>query len=275
MIPKQPSGNEPDEKIPSHSSAGAFLDAGGAGEPLPSKVGMVHPRGDTHARKLSTRDEDDWPSPSRGTLDGRAAPSVRAEVGAALERQLLLVGEPEDGKRDHRPAMPRGLRSSILILAVLGFAAITTYLVIQARRHWEGKVNDLQGRMTRISEESALREEALRREIAEKDLDISQRKVELAKVAGLAEKTFQELQTSLEDLRLLRNEKTKLESEYRTAVKKEGSLTRYLLAELLPRWLAGRAGADAPSAWSPEATGGAAAEPREARPEGTAESGEK
>ena len=152
-----------------------------------------------------------------GGLRDRSLPSLRAETGAALERQLLLVSAPGDDST--LPGTGSRWSGRFVLAGVLATLAISSVLFfVEVRGHWKDRVAALEGEMERARSESALREEALRREGADKDRQLAERRTENQSLSTLANKTMEELKTALSDLRHQREETLKLQGEVRTAL---------------------------------------------------------
>lgn len=166
-------------------------------------------------------------------LDG-GRHALKADIGATLERQILLAGGPDD---DSRPAvLSPWVRRFILATVLLAAAASGVFFFIQSRRTWEGKVAGLQEDLRKLAAVSAQREGALIEEQAAKDLEIAERKAEVDRIAALASDTLRQLRVSLEDFRKLREEKVALEREYRETLRKEQASRAGFLDRWVPRW---------------------------------------
>jgi len=152
-----------------------------------------------------------------GGLRDRNLPSLRAETGAALERQLLLVSAPGDDST--LPGTGSRWTGRLVLGAVLVTLAISSvFFFVEVRGHWKDRVAALEGEMERSRRESTLREDALRREGADKDRQLAERRTENQSLSALADRTMEELKTSLSDLRRQREETVKLQAEVRTAL---------------------------------------------------------
>lgn len=180
-----------------------------------------------------------------GGLRDRTLPSLRAETGAALERQLLLVSAP--GDESALPGTVSRWRGRLILGAILAtLAASSVFFFVEVRGHWKGKVAALEGEMERSRRESALREESLRREGAEKDRQLSERKTENQSLALLADKTLEGLKTALADLRRQREETLKLQAEVRSALETRPARWLEALAGFLQKLPRGPAAAAPP-----------------------------
>jgi hypothetical protein len=152
-----------------------------------------------------------------GLSRDRSLPSLRAETGAALERQLLLVSAP--GDEPVPPGVAPRWRVRLVLGVILGTLALSSiFFFVEVRGHWKGKVAALEGELERSRRESGQREETLRREAAEKDRQISERKAENQSLSALADKTLEELKAALRDLRTEREQTLKLQAEVKTAL---------------------------------------------------------
>jgi hypothetical protein len=166
-------------------------------------------------------------------LDG-GRNALKAEIGATLERQLLLAGEPQE---DARPAiLAPWVRRLTLLTLLLAAVASGVFFFVQSRRTWEGKVAGLEEDLRKLAAASAERERALLHEQAAKDLQIAERKAEIGRIAALADDTLRQLRTSLDDFRKLREEKVALEREYRETLRREQASLDGFLQRWVPRW---------------------------------------
>lgn len=172
--------------------------------------------------------------PRTGLDGGRNA--LKAEIGATLERQLLLAGEPEQGPRS--PGLSPGLRRAAIAAVTIAVAGAGAFLFFQARRTWQDRVLGLQGELKQLGEESAKIEQNLRSAMMAKEEEIAQRKAEVERMAALADETLRQLRTSLDDYRKLREEKIAIEKDYRELLRQQSSLAT-LLGRWVPRWARG------------------------------------
>lgn len=183
------------------------------------------------------REEGAWPLGFRDSSRSGSDRLLTTEVGAALERDLLLAGTTEDAPPGRGPRTSRkltGLILGFLALAVLGSGV---FFFLESRRTWEGRIEVLEGELQSLREDSAAREQSLRESNAEKDAEIVDWRARVDSLTALADRTIQELKTSLEDLRQLRAEKQELEAGYRELVRKQRSPMDYFFSHWLPAWL--------------------------------------
>ena len=179
-------------------------------------------------------------SPRALAAGERSFSPLQAEVGAAVERQLLLADGLADAEEVPRPAGTKrgGWLIAATIFAVA--AALGGVTFVRVERIWQEKVSQLEGQIGSLSLESAQRIEVLRKEGADKDRVIAERKSENQSLAALMDKTLVELKASLGDLRRERERSQTLEAEYRKAVESRRSFLGEMLSAWVPRWLAGR-----------------------------------
>jgi hypothetical protein len=176
------------------------------------------------------------PSRMPGAASGPFAPRGRVETGPGaaglLERQLLLARSPGEDSipRLSPPSWPRRAILAVVI-AMVGAAGILFF--VQVRGHWKSRASLLEVELEAARADAARRDDLHRREAAEKDRVIDERRVENRNLAGLAEKTFEELKTVLEDLRKARQHNEKLETELRTALQARAPSIRETLREWL------------------------------------------
>ena len=163
----------------------------------------------------------------------RGEPGPRTPGAAALERQLLLVREPGDDSIP-RLARPSRARTAGLAAALVNLAGAAILFFVQVRSHWQARAGFLEGELETARAAAARMEDMHRREAAEKDRAIEERRSENRSLAGLAGKTLEELKTALEDLRKARDENAGLEKELRAALRARAPSLRDTLLE----WLA-------------------------------------
>lgn len=176
--------------------------------------------------------------------------SLRAETGAALERQILLERSREEEKAIARTGRAARRRRPIALITASGLAvaavALVFCLLFLERRELGGKLSALEKTLQETSREAAAREEALRRASLEKDQALEERKFEAQTLAALADKTLEALKASLEDARRLREEGAKLEADYQALKARPlfpglaAAFSRVDLNKWLPRWLLAR-----------------------------------
>jgi hypothetical protein len=178
-------------------------------------------------------------TPSPGAQRGMGSLSPRGETGAAMERQLLLESGPgEDsfpgGSRDHWPR----ITAALVVLGVLLGTGI--YFFVQVRGHWKSRASLLETELSAARSEASEKEERYRREAADRDRVIAERRAENQGLAALAGKTVEELQIALADLRKAREENAELESELRKSLRsRSASLKEELLQWIADRWVSG------------------------------------
>lgn len=171
--------------------------------------------------------------------DARSARfALRPELGAAVERQLLLESPEEIFERPRR-ALPRGFFKSLVTLLFVGGLACAVILYLRERANWRRNTEALERRIESVRKEAAEREEAFRKESRAKDQEILERRRDAERVAKLAEDTLAQLRATLDDLRRLSDEKRELEREYRRVLARRGSALSDLVGEILPKWAAG------------------------------------
>ncbi|HVR76746.1 MAG TPA: hypothetical protein VMT52_20615 [Planctomycetota bacterium] len=190
------------------------------------------------------------PSGLLETRDGGGRMSLRAETGAALERQILLERSREEEKAIARTGRAARRRRPIALITASGLAvaavALVFCLLFLERRELGGKLSALEKTLQETSREAAAREEALRRASLEKDQALEERKFEAQTLAALADKTLEALKASLEDARRLREEGAKLEADYQALKARPlfpglaAAFSRVDLNKWLPRWLLAR-----------------------------------
>lgn len=164
--------------------------------------------------------------------------ALRPELGAAVERRLLLQSADEDFAVERpRRARRRLWRAAgpILVAAALGAGA---FGYLRERASWRRKAEMLERRLESARAEASAREEALRKESRAKDEEILERRRDAERVAGLAEETLAQLRATLYDLRRLSDEKRELESSYRRLLAERQAPLAQILREVLPRWAA-------------------------------------
>lgn len=163
----------------------------------------------------------------------RGEPGPRTMGGTALERQLLLVREPGDDSIPRFTRRSSWARVAVLgaALAILGGGGILFF--VQVRGHWKTRAGFLEGELETARAAATKREDHYRREAAEKDRAIEERRSENKSLAALAGKTLEELKTTLEDLRKAREENAGLEKELRTALRAQAPSLRDTLLEWL------------------------------------------
>jgi hypothetical protein len=187
------------------------------------------------------------------------APGPRTMGGTALERQLLLAREPGDDSIPRFTRRSSWARVAVLgaALAILGGAGILFF--VQVRGHWMARAGLLESELESALAAATKREDLHRRETAERDRAIEERRSENQSLAALAGKTLEELKTTLEDLRKTREENTGLEKELRAALRAQApSLRDTLLEWLSPAKLvpaSGPGGPDAPPSTPERADG--------------------
>ncbi|MGQ9592204.1 MAG: hypothetical protein ACUVYA_18130 [Planctomycetota bacterium] len=162
--------------------------------------------------------------------------SLRPELGAAVERRLLLQSADEDfaverPRRARRRLGPAA--GTILIAAALGAGA---FGFLRERAAWRRTAETLERRLQSLRAEASAREEALRKESRAKDEEILERRRDAERVAGLAEETLAQLRATLDDFRRLSDEKRELERSYRRLLAERQAPLAQLLREVLPRW---------------------------------------
>lgn len=236
MTPKSRTGKslEPAAVPPSGASPASAPSSRGELDPNPGQshpglLGATPP--DPHRRRVEA------PRGSTGGAGGGSVPPwLQNESNAPLERQLLLAVEPglqeSAPKLSSRQSLKRIAGASLLV----GLTAILFFAFLKARRSWEDRVLAVESQLTQASKEGALREETLRRDNSQKERLILERKAENQSLAGLADKTLEQLKTSLDDLRRLREEKVKLEADYRASLECTSAVTKFFAA-WLPDWL--------------------------------------
>jgi len=168
----------------------------------------------------------------------RGEPAPRTAAGTTLERQILLAREPGED------SIPRFARSSWARVAVLGATLAIlggggVLFFVQVRGHWIARAGFLESELEVARAAATKKEDLHRRETAEKDRTIDERRSENQSLAALAGKTLEELKTTLEDLRKTREENAGLEKELRAALRARPSLRDTLrewlsLAKLAP-----------------------------------------
>jgi hypothetical protein len=172
--------------------------------------------------------------PASGTggtfLRGEAGP--RTAGGAGLERQLLLAREPGEDSIP-RIARPSRARTAGLVAALAIVAAGAILFFIQVRGHWMTRAGFLEGELESARAAATKLEDVRKREAAEKDRAIEERRSENRNLAALAGKTLEELKTALEDVRKAREENAGLEKELRAALRAKAPSLRETLREWL------------------------------------------
>jgi len=241
MIPKSSGGSEPLERTgrsPAQLRPVQDDKAVEREDPRRSQASMPHGAGiGAMERRI---EEENW-LPGITLREG-AHPPLNADMGAALERQILLAAGQEEKWRGASPGISgisRGLRIVIFGSILAAVASSGVFFFAQSRKTWEGKVTALQDQLTQLSRDGQLREDGLRKEIAAKDREIAERKADAQNIARIAEKSLGELKTSLDDLRRLREENLRLQSEYREAIRKQPSMDAFF-SRWLPQWLKAR-----------------------------------
>jgi hypothetical protein len=104
---------------------------------------------------------------------------------------------------------------------------------VQVRGHWTARAGYLEGELETARSAAAQREDIHRREAAEKDRAIEERRSENQSLAAIAGKTLEELKTALEDVRKAREENAGLEKELRAALRAQAPSLRDTLREWL------------------------------------------
>jgi hypothetical protein len=130
----------------------------------------------------------------------------------------------------------RSLRFLGGAMVLLVLSAVFSWSYLSVRRSWEEKVLRLELQVSQITKDGSQREETLGRENLQKERLIQDRKAENQSLAALADKTLEQLKASLDDLRRLREEKVKLETDYRASLEGVSQVTRFFSA-WLPAWL--------------------------------------
>ncbi len=185
--------------------------------------------------------------------------ALRSDVGAALERQLLLESPEDVFESGRRRRPPRRLLRWLAAALVLGGVACAVLFYLRERGAWQRKAESLERRIGSVLQEASEREEALRRESRAKDQEILERRRDAERVAKLAEDALQQLRTTLEDFRRLSDEKRELEREYRKLLADTKAPLAHLFGELLPKWAA-RLSRSAPQAAPTQPASGEAPE---------------
>jgi len=240
MSPRPTSGSDPRERPTTDPSQ--VPEKGAAGVGIGGDTSRFAPRG-LRASALDQRSgiglepEVRWPVGFGETAGSGSPPPLDAEMGAALEREILLTGEQEPYRALPAPGPGRGIRRAVLTALLLGVAASAAVIFLEERRTWKGKVAALEERIEDTIREAARQEEALRKETREKEREIAERKAETQRIATLAEKTLVELRSSLEDNRKLQDEKVSVEVAYRSLLEEQRSSGAYFLMRWLPVWL--------------------------------------
>jgi septal ring factor EnvC (AmiA/AmiB activator) len=146
----------------------------------------------------------------------RRFPSLRAETGAALERELLLVDTP--GEESVPPRLRRRLGVLAAGAVLLALAVTAVVFFVQVRGHWRDQLGTAQAELERARKEHGEREAGWKREAAGLTREIEERKAENRSLSQIADKTLVELKTALDDLRRSHEENQKLAAELRDAL---------------------------------------------------------
>jgi len=163
--------------------------------------------------------------------------TVANENGPMLERELLLAeGAADPRERPHRASTRRtGWIAALALVLIAGALAAVAFL--RERASWSEARAVLEDRLAKLSEDSSQKIEALRREAAEKSQQLSERRAENQSLAQLADKTLNQLQACLGDLRHERERNEKLQTECKKALEISRPTLNDAIAEWLPQWV--------------------------------------
>ncbi|MBI4603345.1 MAG: hypothetical protein HY721_15445 [Planctomycetes bacterium] len=169
-------------------------------------------------------------------LEPRSTAPKPPEGGMSLERQLLIEHLPGwDGG-----AWPRTSRRSwhvVLGLVLAAVFALALLFFLEERKGWHDSVATLANQLETAKDEARVREEALRREGAEKERLLAERRAENQSLVALTERTLAELKSSLDEARALRRERSELEEDLREAARAPRRSPVDQLLIRMPRWL--------------------------------------
>ena len=239
-MPPQPVGNENFVKGPD-SSDRKLSDSTGDGITAARRPSLGGCRDDrdepagVFSKRFSPRGEVFHPtSPEVGGPAFSASQRSAGELGAVLERQLLLANAEErslasPGWRRLRGVVP------LILLVVLMVGGLFGFLHFQDSMH--SKINQLQEKVVELEDQTVLQRQTFERARKETSVQLENRRKENQSLTRVVERTVGELQKTFEDLQLARQENEKLEVAYREIMKRNSSAVAEFLSRLYPRWL--------------------------------------
>ncbi|HZN57051.1 MAG TPA: hypothetical protein VFD71_03170 [Planctomycetota bacterium] len=171
------------------------------------------------------------------TSDGPGTSLLPSEMGAALERQLLLADGASDVKERARPSGSRRAPWVAAITVVLVAGTVLTVWHLRERKTWMDTAAGLETALAQLRSQTKQEIDALRNQNDTKERWLSERKADNQSLAALLDKSLLQLKANQEDLRRERERNEKLAASYEQALARSASPIRDAFGTWMKSWL--------------------------------------
>jgi hypothetical protein len=177
------------------------------------------------------------PASSEEKEGGARAPWLGGEAGAVLERQLLLANAEAE---EFPPRSRRWLWSSLLAAAALiALVAGGFFGFRRIEEGWKQTIATLEGRIASLEKQISEQRAAMAVAREETAAKLAEERKKGQSLEALVEKTRSQLETTVGEVRRLREENEKLELEKRQLKVESEFKVEEFLSQFCPGWLLG------------------------------------